>query len=80
MNKFQLKGWTVYYTGVAQESFGRLVGNLRQQAIGFEKQSEGKAKIAIGNAQKAIKVCLDRHAPPDSIEEQKMRDRNQLPQ
>jgi uncharacterized protein YjbJ (UPF0337 family) len=60
MNKYQARGIAIYFIGRAQEGMGRITGNQRQQAKGFEKRMIGKAKIAIGDAQEIIKTCVKR--------------------
>ena len=57
MNRNQAKGMAIYFLGKLQQNFGRLTGNERQLTKGFQRQIIGKAKIAIGDAQKIIKNC-----------------------
>jgi uncharacterized protein YjbJ (UPF0337 family) len=58
MNRNQAKGMTMYLLGTIQQTVGRIIGNQRQQTKGFQRQITGKAKIAIGDAQKLIKNCI----------------------
>ncbi len=60
MNRNQAKGTTMYFIGKIQQTFGRFTGNQRLQTKGFQRQITGKAKIAIGDAQKIIKNCIKR--------------------
>lgn len=60
MNRNQAKGTAMYFIGKIQQLVGRFTGNQRQQTKGFQRQITGKAKIAIGDAQKIIKNCIKR--------------------
>lgn len=60
MNRNQAKGMAMYVVGKIQQTAGRFTGNQRQQTKGFQRQITGKAKIAIGDAQKLIKNCIKR--------------------
>lgn len=58
MNRNQVQGMTMYLLGTFQQTVGRFIGNQRQQTKGFQRKITGKAKIAIGDAQKLIKNCI----------------------
>ncbi|OGB23182.1 MAG: hypothetical protein A3I66_09305 [Burkholderiales bacterium RIFCSPLOWO2_02_FULL_57_36] len=60
MNRNQADGMVMCLLGKIQQAVGRFIGNQRQQTKGFQRQITGKAKIAIGDAQKIIKNCINR--------------------
>lgn len=60
MNRNQANGMRIYLLGKIQQTVGRFIGNQRQQTKGFQRQITGKAKMAIGDAQKILKNCIKR--------------------
>lgn len=60
MNRNQVNGMAMYVLGKIQQTVGRFTGNQKQQTKGFQRQITGKAKIAIGDAQKILKSCINR--------------------
>ena len=58
MNRNRAQGMMMYLLGTAQQTVGRFIGNQRHQTKGFQRKITGKAKIAIGDAQKLVKNCL----------------------
>ncbi|WP_394781212.1 hypothetical protein [Undibacterium sp.] len=64
MNKSLLKGVCIYSLGLSQEMFGHLLGNNRLQVAGAHMQISGKCQIAVGDAQRIIRLCLKRQAKP----------------
>lgn len=64
MNRNQAKGLVMVAIGKIQQNIGRLVRSQRYQSKGFQRQITGKAKIAIGDAQKIIKSCVKQENMP----------------
>jgi len=60
MNKDQISGTVKDIAGKIQEGAGKLVGSKEQQAMGLDKQVEGKVEKSIGNAKEVVKDAIDK--------------------
>lgn len=60
MNKCQCLGMISVLIGRSYEAVGRLIGSRNLAHSGVVLQMRGKSQIAIGDAQKIIKLCVKR--------------------
>lgn len=57
MNREHLGGLWKIVTGAAVEAYGALCGLPRQRQSGFERRISGRARMAIGDAQRLLDAC-----------------------
>jgi uncharacterized protein YjbJ (UPF0337 family) len=63
MNQYQAKGLLIYTVGKIEETAGKLLRNSRRQVKGYQRKITGQAIMAIGDAQKALKLCISAKIP-----------------
>jgi uncharacterized protein YjbJ (UPF0337 family) len=64
MNSNRIKGLALIAVGRLQERAGWICGSPTQQVRGFQKQILGKSRIAIGEVQDIVKLCVKARAEP----------------
>ncbi len=63
MNKYQTKGMLMYLVGTVEEYVGKFAHNSRRQVKGFQRKVTGQAIMALGDAQRALKHCIQARIP-----------------
>jgi len=63
MDKYQTKGMCIYLAGIVEETTGKLLRNSRRQVKGYQKKLTGQAIMALGDAHRALKRCINAPIP-----------------
>lgn len=63
MNKYQTKGMFMYVVGSMEESMGKLTHSSRRRVKGYQRKVTGKAIMALGDAHRALKNCINARIP-----------------
>lgn len=54
MKSYFLSGMGMIYTGKAQQLLAHAIGSRRQRDLGVEREIRGKARIALGDADRLL--------------------------
>ena len=63
MNKYQTKGMYMYIVGSVEESVGKFVRSSHRQVKGYQRKVAGKAIMALGDAHRALQLCINAPLP-----------------
>lgn len=63
MNKHQAKGMLMYLAGSAEEIAGKILRSTRRQVKGYQRKVTGQAIMALGDAHRALKLCINARIP-----------------
>lgn len=63
MNKYQTKGMLIYVAGSIEESIGKLTRSSHRRVKGFQRKVTGQAIMALGDAQRVLKHCMNARIP-----------------
>jgi uncharacterized protein YjbJ (UPF0337 family) len=63
MNKYQTKGMCIFIAGSLEEGIGKFSRNSRRQVKGYQRKVTGKAIMALGDAHRALKNCINARIP-----------------
>jgi uncharacterized protein YjbJ (UPF0337 family) len=63
MNKYQTKGMLIYVLGSVEEVAGKILHSSRRQIKGYQRKVTGQAIMALGDAHRAIKLCINARLP-----------------
>lgn len=58
MNRNRIEGLALIAIGKLQERTGWICGSPTQQVRGFQKQILGRSRIAMGEVQDIVKLCV----------------------
>jgi hypothetical protein len=63
MNKYQTKGMLIYVIGSMEEIAGKMLHSSRRQIKGYQRKVTGQAIMALGDAHRALKLCINARLP-----------------
>jgi uncharacterized protein YjbJ (UPF0337 family) len=63
MNKYQTKGMLIYVIGSMEEIAGKVLHSSRRQIKGYQRKVTGQAIMALGDAHRALKRCINARLP-----------------
>ena len=67
MNANRIKGLTLIAIGRLQERAGWMCGSPTQQIRGFQKQFLGRSRIAMGDVQDIVKLCVKSRSESERV-------------
>lgn len=63
MNKYQTKGMLMYIAGSIEEGYGKFTRSSLRRVKGYQRKVTGQAIMALGDAQRALKSCINARIP-----------------